>query len=188
VILDSAGVVAAQASAPLEVSRPHVLWSEQDPGDWWASTEAAVQALPTALRGAAQGIGLAGQMHGATLLGPDDKPLRPAILWNDGRSYSECAELENAVPELHQIAGNIAMPGFTPPKLDWVMIGRQEQSLHVRIGHNQFSRLNCVFGTQYDCWFLNEKPAQFDRDSAPRYPVRARYYQTNPSFMSSTDQ
>jgi xylulokinase len=115
VILDSAGVVAAQASAPLEVSRPHVLWSEQDPGDWWASTKAAVQALPTALRGAAQGIGLAGQMHGATLLGPDDKPLRPAILWNDGRSYSECAELENAVPELRQIAGNIAMPGFTPP-------------------------------------------------------------------------
>jgi len=120
VILDSAGVVAAQASAPLEVSRPHVLWSEQDPGDWWASTEAAVQALPAALRGAAQGIGLAGQMHGATLLGADDKPLRPAILWNDGRSYSECAELENAVPELRQIAGNIAMPGFTAPKLDWV--------------------------------------------------------------------
>jgi xylulokinase len=114
------GVVVAQANASLVVSRPHELWSEQAPGDWWTATEAAVLALPADLRSGIAAIGLAGQMHGATLLGADDRPLRPAILWNDGRSFAECAELEAAVPNLRQIAGNIAMPGFTAPKLAWV--------------------------------------------------------------------
>src|SRR6202012_4313322 len=50
----------------------------------------------------------------------DDRPLRPAILWNDGRSHTECEELTAAVPDLHAIAGNLAMPGFTAPKLLWV--------------------------------------------------------------------
>lgn len=114
------GVVVAQVNASLAVSRPHELWSEQSPGDWWTATEAAVLALPADLRSGIAAIGLAGQMHGATLLGADDRPLRPAILWNDGRSFAECAELEAAVPNLRQIAGNIAMPGFTAPKLAWV--------------------------------------------------------------------
>ena len=77
-------------------------------------------ALPTEVRAAVAAIGLAGQMHGATLLGADDRPLRPAILWNDGRSFAECAELEAAVPDARAIAGNLAMPGFTAPKLAWV--------------------------------------------------------------------
>ncbi|MFM5948584.1 MAG: FGGY family carbohydrate kinase, partial [Novosphingobium sp.] len=119
-VIVSGGAVIAQASAPLNISRPHELWSEQDPDSWWAATEAAVLALPANLRSGIKAIGLAGQMHGATLLGADDKPLRPAILWNDGRSFAECAELEAAVPALRQIAGNIAMPGFTAPKLAWV--------------------------------------------------------------------
>ena len=59
-------------------------------------------------------------MHGATLLDEADKPIRPAILWNDGRSAAECAELEDREPRLREIAGNIAMPGFTAPKLLWV--------------------------------------------------------------------
>ena len=71
-----------------------------------------------------RGIGLSGQMHGATLLGADGRPLRPAILWNDGRSHAECAELERRCPALHAIAGNIAMPGFTAPKLLWVRAAR----------------------------------------------------------------
>lgn len=120
VLLDSDGAVVAQANAPLNVRRPHALWSEQDPADWWSATEAAVLALPADLRAAVLAVGLAGQMHGATLLGADDRPLRPAILWNDGRSHAECAALEAAVPDLRTIAGNIAMPGFTAPKLAWV--------------------------------------------------------------------
>lgn len=120
VLLEENGAIAAQASAPLEVSRPQPMWSEQDPDSWVAATEAAVLALPADLRRAVKGLGLAGQMHGATLLGADDKPLRPAILWNDGRCMAECAELEAAEPRSREITGNIAMPGFTAPKLLWV--------------------------------------------------------------------
>ena len=120
IIAAPGGVVLAQASAPLAVSRPLDLWSEQDPADWWRATEAAVLGLPADLRAGVEGVGLAGQMHGATLLGADDKVLRPAILWNDGRSFAECAEIEAAVPECRAITGNLAMPGFTAPKLAWV--------------------------------------------------------------------
>lgn len=120
VILADNGSILAQKSTLLSVSRPHSLWSEQNPEDWWAATEAAVLAIDPALRTQVQGIGIAGQMHGATLLGADDRPLRPAILWNDGRSFAECAALEIAVPNSREISGNIAMPGFTAPKLLWV--------------------------------------------------------------------
>ncbi len=131
VLIDTAGAVAAQSSAPLSVLRPQPLWSEQDPDHWCTATDQAVLALPAALRAQVQGIGLAGQMHGATLLGADDQPLRPAILWNDGRSFAECAELEAAVPDLHRIAGNLAMPGFTAPKLAWVR--RHEPALFEQV-------------------------------------------------------
>ena len=67
-----------------------------------------------------QSIGLSGQMHGAVLLDKNGDVLRPAILWNDGRSGKECIELEDAVPDMHNITGNIAMPGFTAPKLIWI--------------------------------------------------------------------
>jgi xylulokinase len=120
VIVLPSGVVVAQASAPLEVSRRAPLWSEQNPDDWWRATEAAVLSLDPQLRAGILAIGLAGQMHGATLLGADDRALRPAILWNDGRSFAECAELEHVEPLSRTITGNIAMPGFTAPKLLWV--------------------------------------------------------------------
>ena len=69
---------------------------------------------------AVRAIGLSGQMHGATLLDAGDRVLRPAILWNDGRSGAECAELERRAPQSRAITGNLAMPGFTAPKLLWV--------------------------------------------------------------------
>ncbi len=115
--------VIAIGNAPLDVSRPHPLWSEQNAEDWWQATLAAVAELRAAAPAAwAQlaGIGLSGQMHGATLLDADGCVLRPAILWNDGRSGAECAELHRILPDLTTRAGNIAMPGFTAPKLLWV--------------------------------------------------------------------
>jgi len=132
VVISADGNVAGQGTAALTVSRPHELWSEQAPDDWWAATEAAVRAIDPAVRRAVRGIGVAGQMHGATLLDAADKPIRPAILWNDGRSYAECEEMEAAVPNLHAIAGNLAMPGFTAPKLAWVRKHESETFEQIR--------------------------------------------------------
>ncbi|KFG89051.1 Xylulokinase [Sphingobium herbicidovorans NBRC 16415] len=120
VIVAHDGKVVAQKTDPLDVARRQPLWSEQAPDDWWNATQEAVLGIDPALRGQVRGIGLAGQMHGATLLGTDDKPLRPAILWNDGRSFAECQELEALVPQSRAITGNLAMPGFTAPKLLWI--------------------------------------------------------------------
>ncbi len=123
VVVDGEGRVVAAASAPLEVARPQPTWSEQDPEDWWSATNAAVHAVreqaPEALR-TVRAVGLSGQMHGATLLDAHDAVLRPAMLWNDGRSAAECEALERAVPTSRAITGNLAMPGFTAPKLLWV--------------------------------------------------------------------
>lgn len=120
VVLDERGALVAQGLAALTVQRPHPLWSEQDPETWWAATNAAVMAIDPGVRRSVGAVGLAGQMHGATLLGVDDRPLRAAILWNDGRSFAECMQLEATEPNLRSITGNIAMPGFTAPKLLWV--------------------------------------------------------------------
>ena len=119
-VLDVHGRVVEQGMAALTVQRPHPLWSEQDSEEWWSATSAAVLAIDAAVRRSVRGVGLAGQMHGATLLGADDRPLRPVILWNDGRSFAECAELEAATPNFRKVGGNIVMPGFTAPKLEWV--------------------------------------------------------------------
>lgn len=112
-----------QASSPLSIERPRPLWSEQSPEAWWQVTRACIAELrarhPAAL-GAVRAIGIAGQMHGAVLLGADERILRPAILWNDGRSAPQCATLEQREPRAREITGNLAMPGFTAPKLLWV--------------------------------------------------------------------
>ena len=122
-LLDEAHRIVATTGEALTVQRPQPLWSEQNPADWWAATDRALTRLaaeqPKAMR-AVRAIGLSGQMHGAVLQDARGEVLRPAILWNDGRSGAECAELEAALPTLHAITGNLAMPGFTAPKLLWV--------------------------------------------------------------------
>ena len=123
VLIDGEGSALGEASAPLSVSRPRPGFSEQDPAHWWDAVLKAVDALKERypdLVSAIRGIGLSGQMHGATLLDRDNQVIRPAILWNDVRSAAECAEMEEALPALRKIAGNIAMPGFTAPKILWV--------------------------------------------------------------------
>ena len=133
VLLDAHGGIAAHASAPLEVNRPAPGFSEQDPHAWWQASVQAVLALPAAARAAVRAVGLSGQMHGATLLDARDQPLRPAILWNDGRSAEECLELERREPAARTITGNIMMPGFTAPKLLWV--ARHEPEVFRRTAH-----------------------------------------------------
>ncbi|MDX6450712.1 MAG: xylulokinase, partial [Gaiellaceae bacterium] len=81
------GEVLAVAEEAYPLSTPRPGWSEQDPEDWWAGAQAVLGELGAS---SAAGIGLTGQMHGLVALGSDDQPLRPAILWNDGRSQPQC--------------------------------------------------------------------------------------------------
>ncbi|AWN50697.1 FGGY family carbohydrate kinase [Methylobacterium sp. 17Sr1-1] len=123
VLVDEAQAVVGSATAPLTVSRPQPGRSEQDPAQWWSALEQVLDTLkgrhPAELA-AVRGIGLSGQQHGAVLLDAGDRVLRLCILWNDTRASAECAALEAAWPDLRRVAGNIAVPGFTAPKLLWV--------------------------------------------------------------------
>ncbi len=119
VLIDDDQRVLAEAVAPLTVSRPQEGWSEQSPAHWIAAAEAVMDQLATYGLSAVRGIGLSGQMHGATLLDSADEVLRPCILWNDTRSFEEAAELD-ADPQFRRLTGNIVFPGFTAPKLLWV--------------------------------------------------------------------
>ncbi|MCR9086785.1 MAG: xylulokinase [Rhodobacteraceae bacterium] len=120
VLIDADQALIAQASAPLTVSRPAPGWSEQNPSEWLAAAELVLSDLAgqTSLD-AVRGIGLSGQMHGATLLDASDAVLRPCILWNDTRAHEEAAA-RDADPVFRAVTGNIVFPGFTAPKLDWV--------------------------------------------------------------------
>lgn len=132
VLFDRDQRLIGQASQPLSVSRPHPGWSEQDPEAWWKAVEGTIETLARehGLKGL-RGIGLSGQMHGAVCLDRDDQVLRPAILWNDGRAQAECAEIEAAFPRAREVAGNIAMPGFTAPKIAWLR--RHEPEVFAKI-------------------------------------------------------
>ncbi|QPB19174.1 xylulokinase [Rhizobium sp. 007] len=121
-LIDGDQKIIGSANGSLDVSRPHSGWSQQEPSHWIRATEEAVAGLkakhPKELA-AVKGVGLSGQMHGATLLDADDRVLRPCILWNDTRSYVEAAALD-ADPKFRKLTGNIVFPGFTAPKLAWV--------------------------------------------------------------------
>ncbi len=121
-LINEAQVVVAQGSSPLSLQRPRPNWAEQDPQSWINAASLAIAQVrasaPNEFR-SLQAIGLSGQMHGATLLDGSDKPLRPAILWNDGRADAECDILERRA-DFRDIAGNVVMAGFTAPKLEWV--------------------------------------------------------------------
>ncbi|MBB4275803.1 xylulokinase [Rhizobium mongolense] len=121
-LIDGDQKIIGSANGSLDVSRPHSGWSQQEPSHWIRAAEEAVAGLkakhPKELA-AVKGVGLSGQMHGATLLDADDRVLRPCILWNDTRSYVEAAALD-ADPKFRKLTGNIVFPGFTAPKLAWV--------------------------------------------------------------------
>jgi xylulokinase len=107
----------AERGYPLSTPRPG--WSEQDPDDWW---RAAAEVLDECEADRALGIGLSGQMHGLVALDGRDRPLRPAILWNDGRTQAQCDAIEARIgrERLVELTGNRALAGFTAPKLLWL--------------------------------------------------------------------
>ena len=137
-LIDAAGQVVASASAPHSLSTPKPLWSEQDPLEWWAATTASIQAvlqhsnLPAS---AIAGIGLTGQMHGLVLLDETGAVLRPAILWNDQRTQSQCDTIHARIgrERFIQISGNVALTGFTAPKILWV--AENEPEIYARVRH-----------------------------------------------------
>ncbi|MCP1200030.1 xylulokinase [Notoacmeibacter sp. MSK16QG-6] len=123
IVAPASGDIVTTASVSLPISSPHSLWSEQAPDDWWTATKAAcAEARSNAPEAWSKiaAIGLSGQMHGATVLGADRRPLRPAILWNDGRAFAECAVMAENFPDHGRFAGVPAMPGFTAPKILWL--------------------------------------------------------------------
>jgi xylulokinase len=121
VAIDPEGTVLATEEAGYQLSTPRPGWSEQDPEDWWRATETVLTRLTEAV-GDPAGIGLSGQMHGLVALDARDRPLRPAILWNDQRTQAECDEIESTIglDRLISLTGNRALTGFTAPKLLWL--------------------------------------------------------------------
>src|ERR1700754_403147 len=118
-----------EVSYPLSTPRPG--WSEQNPDDWWEATEKSLDGLTDGIAG----IGLSGQMHGLVTLDSADRPIRPAMLWNDQRTGAECAEIEERVgfDKLVSLTGNRALTGFTAPKLLWLQ--KHEPDAYARIAH-----------------------------------------------------
>ncbi len=125
-LMNPAGAILAEANATYPLYHPKPLWSEQNPEDWWTATEKTVRAVvrkakvkPSAVRA----IGLSGQMHGSVFLDKNDQVLRPAILWNDQRTASECDEIERRAggrAALIKMVANPALTGFTSPKILWL--------------------------------------------------------------------
>jgi len=136
VLFDLDGNAVASATAEYPLFQPQNGWAEQNPDDWW---EAACKTLReiTAKAGDGEivGIGLSGQMHSLVLLDERNEVIRPAILWCDGRTAEECAEIEALVgrEKLVEITANPALPGFTASKLMWVK--KHEPQNFARVAH-----------------------------------------------------
>lgn len=134
VLVNDRGQVIASHLCEYPLHHPQPLWSEQHPEDWWQACLQVAQALRQQAPQAWQDVvalGLSGQMHGAVLVDQHQQPLRPAILWNDGRAHQQCQLLRQRCPALGQLAGVQAMPGFTAPKLLWV--AEHEPELFARL-------------------------------------------------------
>ena len=117
------GTIQNEVTKEYPLSFPHPGWAEQRPEEWW---DAVVTGVPELLRGFdandVAGIGSGGQMHGLVALDEHDHVIRPAILWNDGRTFKEVEYLNNVVGKdrLSELTANIAFAGFTAPKLLWM--------------------------------------------------------------------
>ncbi|MFQ6095296.1 MAG: xylulokinase [Candidatus Bathyarchaeia archaeon] len=135
-VIDEYGNLLAQASSGYPISTPASEWAEQNPEDWWSAVKEAVRkALRSRKVKPAQisAIGLSGQMHGTVLLGKKSEPLRPAIIWADRRSRSQCEEIYGTIgrKKVLEVTCNPVMPGFMAPSLLWVK--ENEPSIFKRV-------------------------------------------------------
>lgn len=123
VLVDENQAIVCEASSGYEVVYSHPLWAEQSPECWWQAVCETIDRIKSEVPdafAATRAIGLSGQMHGAVFLDQNDEPLRPAILWNDGRSHEEARVLHACSPHLAQRAGVMPMAGFLAPKIVWL--------------------------------------------------------------------
>src|SRR5919197_5041733 len=127
IAIDADGTVLERAEESYPLSMPQPGWAEQDPDDWVRAAERALVRLE------ATTVGFSGQMHGLVSLDARNVPLRPAILWNDQRTFAETAEIERrlGLERLIELTGNRALTGFTAPKLLWLR--RHEPDVYARI-------------------------------------------------------
>ena len=122
-LTDEDGRICGSVSREYPISFPRSGWSEQAPEDWWNAFVGGVRELIADVDASRiRGIGVGGQMHGLVMLDRQDRVLRPAILWNDGRTARQTAYLNDTIgtDRLVRYTGNIAFAGFTAPKLLWV--------------------------------------------------------------------
>jgi xylulokinase len=137
-LIDEEGKVVAVASSPHTLQTPKPLWSEQDPREWWGAVSASIHQvlIESGVEAeAVAAVGLTGQMHGLVLLDEAGEVLRPAILWNDQRTQAECDEIHARIgkEQFIQITGNVALTGFTAPKILWVQ--KNEPQIYARACH-----------------------------------------------------
>ena len=133
-LTDETGAVLKTVSREYPLMFPNPGWSEQDPSHWW---NACLEGIPELLEGfeakEVKGIGAGGQMHGLVILDENDQVLRPAILWNDGKTAAEVDYLNEEIGRsvLSERTANIAFAGFTAPKILWVQ--KNEPEIFARI-------------------------------------------------------
>lgn len=133
-LMDEEGRVLRSVRREYGLSFPNPGWSEQNPEDWYDNTVDGLKELISDIDPASlTGIGIAGQMHGLVILDENDEVIRPAILWNDGRTEEETRYLNEEIgrERLVRLTGNIAFAGFTAPKILWVY--NNEPDLFARI-------------------------------------------------------
>lgn len=134
-LMDEAGEILNIVSREYPLEFPHPGWSQQRPEDW---LDAVMDGIPALLEGfdrsQVAGIGAGGQMHGLVVLDEEDNVIRPAILWNDGRTSKEVDYLNNVIgkDKLSQYTANIAFAGFTAPKLLWMKANEPENFAKIR--------------------------------------------------------
>ena len=122
-LMESDGTIANIVSEKYPIAFPHPGWSEQTPEDWWDAVKKGIPELISGIDASkVAGISFGGQMHGLVVLDADDKVIRPAILWNDGRTQKETDYLNNVIGKgkLSEYTANIAFAGFTAPKILWM--------------------------------------------------------------------
>ena len=134
-LMDENGMVLRTVQKEYPLSFPKTGWSEQNPEDWWTQTRIGIRDLMEGFDSTqVDGLSFSGQMHGLVLLDERDQVIRPAILWNDGRTAEETEWLNSEIGEerLADLTGNIAFAGFTAPKLLWVRKHEPENFRRIR--------------------------------------------------------